>query len=235
MLLFLHLLKFTIQKSLAGLSRVDWGGGPLRLPLCGCGGWAKCLTSVVSLCRAFVCVVVIKQLQSILHSFGIRMQVTEDRKVSLYLMPWTSSGKNGKSDFQWELSSVRHGQLFCFILDLPKVWKECLRLLFSDRISARRLERPEETSVKLEQCNTASAYLKHSCFLPLLIWGTILPTSDFVPLQQRWQSLLIELQTFDSAYYSTVLTNQGPLCAHGQLTDAQSLSFSIFNSILNIL
>lgn len=52
----------TIQTSLAGLSRVDVGGGPLRLPLCDCGGWDKCLTSVVSLYRAFVCVVVIKRL-----------------------------------------------------------------------------------------------------------------------------------------------------------------------------
>lgn len=53
----------TIQKCLEGLSRVDGRVfSPLKLPLCDGGGWDKCLKSVVSLCSAFVCVVVVKRL-----------------------------------------------------------------------------------------------------------------------------------------------------------------------------
>lgn len=39
-----------------------------------CGGWEKCLASVVSLCSAFLCVV-IKRLQCFSCSFKINMQM----------------------------------------------------------------------------------------------------------------------------------------------------------------
>lgn len=52
----------------------------LRVPLCDVGwggGEDKCFTSVVSLCSAFLCVVVIKRLQCVSCSFEINVQAME--------------------------------------------------------------------------------------------------------------------------------------------------------------
>lgn len=76
-------------------------------------------------------------------------------------MPLTSQGKMESQVFSRSHPVADIGQLFSFILGISKVWKEYLRFLFSDYVSARRLERPEETSVDREQCDIANAFLTH--------------------------------------------------------------------------
>ena len=59
------------------------------------GGWDKCLTSVVSLRSAFLCVDMIKRLQGFSHSFEINMQIIGEGRVLLYLLPKPSRAEWG--------------------------------------------------------------------------------------------------------------------------------------------